>query len=93
MVLETMRSAGVCGLSPPAASPGAAGETVFRCRIGSRVLRVNDYFVLSDLEMHLWEASGYRAITDVDIVAVRHVHPLARFTTGMSPGLWGVASW
>lgn len=39
-------------------------------------LRLNDYFVLNDIEMHLWEDGGYRTVTDVDIVAVRHRSPL-----------------
>lgn len=49
--------------------PDAATELVVAC------LRVNDYFVLTDLEFHLWEDGSYRAVTDVDVVAIRHRNP------------------
>jgi len=35
-------------------------------------LRVNGYFILTDLELHVLEDGSYRTLTDVDIVAVRH---------------------
>lgn len=35
-------------------------------------LRVNGYFALTDLELHEAEDGGYRTLTDVDVVAVRH---------------------
>lgn len=34
-------------------------------------LRVNDYFVLTELELHEWRGGSYQAITDVDVIAVR----------------------
>jgi len=39
-------------------------------------LRVNGYFLLTELEFHEWDGNAYRAITDVDVVAVRFpTHP------------------
>ena len=35
-------------------------------------LRVNGYFTMTDLELHVFEDGSYRTLTDVDIVAVRH---------------------
>lgn len=35
-------------------------------------LRVNGYFILTDLEPHVLEDGSYRTSTDVDIVAVPH---------------------
>jgi hypothetical protein len=35
-------------------------------------LRVNGYFIMTDLELHVLEDGSYRTLTDVDIVAVRH---------------------
>ncbi len=35
-------------------------------------LRVNGYFILTDLELHVLEDGSYRTLTDLDIVAVRH---------------------
>lgn len=45
--------------------PDAASDLV------SAYLRVNGYFVLTDLEIHVTENSGLRAVTDVDIVGIR----------------------
>jgi len=67
--------------------PDAAAELV------TAYLRVNNYFVLNDLEFHLWEDGGYRAVTDVDIVAVRHRTPVGpvhyRNTSGIVECLLG----
>ena len=35
-------------------------------------LRVNGYFTMTDIELHVFEDGYYRTLTDVDIVAVRH---------------------
>ena len=61
--------------------PDAASELV------TAYLRVNDYFVLNDLELHLWEDSVYRAVTDVDIVAVRHRSPSGPVHYRDTPGV------
>lgn len=34
-------------------------------------LRVNGYFVLTELELHVKDSGGYRTFTDVDIIALR----------------------
>lgn len=35
-------------------------------------LRVNGYFMVTDLEFHILEDGTYRTLTDVDVVALRH---------------------
>lgn len=50
-------------------------------------LRLNDYFVLNDIEMHLWEDGNYRAVTDVDIVAIRHRSPAGPVHYRDAPGV------
>lgn len=45
--------------------PDAASDLV------GAYLRVNGYFVLTDLEIHVAEHGAYRAVTDIDIVAIR----------------------
>lgn len=34
-------------------------------------LRINGYFLLTEQELHVPDASGYRAITDIDVIALR----------------------
>ncbi len=38
-------------------------------------LGINGYFVLTDLEVHTRKDGAYRALTDIDVVAVRHPSP------------------
>ncbi|MCH8899140.1 MAG: hypothetical protein IH942_01450 [Acidobacteria bacterium] len=38
-------------------------------------LAVNDYFVLTEFELHEWRRDRYRTLTDVDVVAVRLPSP------------------
>lgn len=45
--------------------PDAASDLV------GAYLRVNGYFVLTDLEIHVTEKGSFRTMTDVDVVAIR----------------------
>ena len=38
-------------------------------------LRLNGYFVVTEQELHVRESNGYRAITDIDIIAIRPPNP------------------
>lgn len=45
--------------------PDAASELV------EAYLKVNGYFVLDDLQIHVTESGTYRSVTDVDVIAIR----------------------
>lgn len=49
--------------------PDAALELV------AAYLHVNDYFVVTELELHEWDGDRFRTLTDVDVVAVRLPSP------------------
>ena len=53
----------------------------------SAYLRVNGYFMLRDLELHLRDDAAYRAVTDVDVVAIRHRTPSGPVHYRDTPGV------